>query len=170
MMLEIGNVLEGGGLQRVNVGFRSVSYAVVLGGGDGCLYIVKKKFLPNTEVETWIKLLWGIIGISEGATFDCRMLFALHNNWAKLCEAVFSFWVSNDTTTKLQSTISVIHFLFGRLLGNLISNYTYWAQYLSLMEINQQFWISLKTLMHSMNHVKLTAKNTVSFALSAFWH
>jgi len=46
MMLEIGTVLEGEGLQRVTVGFRSVSYAVVLGGGDGCLYIVKKKSSP----------------------------------------------------------------------------------------------------------------------------
>ena len=46
MMLEIGTVLEGEGLQRVAVGFRSVSYAVVLGGGDGCLYIVKKKSSP----------------------------------------------------------------------------------------------------------------------------
>ena len=38
MMLEIGTVLEGEGLQRVTVGFRSVSYAVVLEGGmsDGC--------------------------------------------------------------------------------------------------------------------------------------
>ena len=41
MMLEIGTVLEGEGLQRVTVGFRSVSYAVAL--GDGCLYIVKKR-------------------------------------------------------------------------------------------------------------------------------
>ena len=32
MMLEIGTVLEGEGLQRVTVGFRSVSYDVVLGG------------------------------------------------------------------------------------------------------------------------------------------
>lgn len=59
MMLEIGTVLEGGtggkddnnntstdeaeGLQRVTVGFKDVSYAVTLGGSDGCLYIVKKK-------------------------------------------------------------------------------------------------------------------------------
>ena len=64
MMLEIGTVLEGGtggkdyhndynnnesgevkneGLQRVTVGFKEVSYAVTLGGSDGCLYIVKKK-------------------------------------------------------------------------------------------------------------------------------
>ncbi|KAL7492576.1 hypothetical protein ACHAWT_001662 [Skeletonema menzelii] len=59
MMLEIGTVLEGGtggkdddhnntrteaeGLQRVTVGFKDVSYAVTLGGTDGCLYIVKKK-------------------------------------------------------------------------------------------------------------------------------
>ena len=56
-MLEIGTVLEGGtggkdddhnntrteGLQRVTVGFKDVSYAVTLGGTDGCLYIVKKK-------------------------------------------------------------------------------------------------------------------------------
>ena len=31
------------GLQRVTVGFKEVSYAVTLGGSDGCLYIVKKK-------------------------------------------------------------------------------------------------------------------------------
>ena len=62
MMLEIGTVLEGGtggkdtmnnisdsdkvvveGLQRVTVGFKEVSYAITLGGSDGCLYIVKKK-------------------------------------------------------------------------------------------------------------------------------
>lgn len=43
MMLEIGTVLDGEGLQRVTVGFRSVSYAIALGGGDGCLYIVKKR-------------------------------------------------------------------------------------------------------------------------------
>ena len=61
MMLEIGTILEGGtggkypnrdnyynnevveGLQRVAVGFKKVSYAVTLGGSDGCLYIVKKK-------------------------------------------------------------------------------------------------------------------------------
>ena len=43
MMLEIGTVLEEEGLQRVTVGFRSVSYAVALGRGDGCLYIVKKR-------------------------------------------------------------------------------------------------------------------------------
>ncbi|KAL7468176.1 hypothetical protein ACHAXS_008398, partial [Conticribra weissflogii] len=43
MLLEIGTVLEGAGLQRVTVGFRSVSYAVALGGADGCLYVVKKK-------------------------------------------------------------------------------------------------------------------------------
>lgn len=43
MMLEIGTVLEEEGLQRVTVGFRSVSYAVALGGTDGCLYIVKKR-------------------------------------------------------------------------------------------------------------------------------
>mmetsp|Transcript_12827 Transcript_12827/g.22051 ORF Transcript_12827/g.22051 Transcript_12827/m.22051 type:complete len:116 (-) Transcript_12827:1604-1951(-) len=46
MMLEIGTVLDGEGLQRVTVGFQSVSYAVVLGGGDGCLYIVKKRSSP----------------------------------------------------------------------------------------------------------------------------
>ena len=44
MMLEIGTVLDGEGLQRVTVGFRSVSYAVAL--GDNCLYIVKKKSSP----------------------------------------------------------------------------------------------------------------------------
>lgn len=45
MMLEIGTVLDGQeeGLQRLSVGFRSISYAVTLGGGDGCLYIVKKR-------------------------------------------------------------------------------------------------------------------------------
>lgn len=59
MMMEIGTVLEGGtggkesdsgsssdeveGLQRVTVGFKDVSYAVTLGGSDGCVYIVKKK-------------------------------------------------------------------------------------------------------------------------------
>ncbi|KAL7553663.1 hypothetical protein ACHAWF_016973 [Thalassiosira exigua] len=46
ILLEIGTVLEGEGLQRVTVGFRSVSYAIALGGGDGCLYIVKKKSSP----------------------------------------------------------------------------------------------------------------------------
>ncbi len=35
------NAVEG--LQRVTVGFKEVSYAVTLGGSDGCLYIVKKK-------------------------------------------------------------------------------------------------------------------------------
>ena len=47
MMFEIGMVLEGDeGLQRVTVGFKEVSYAIALGGGDGCLYIVKKKSSP----------------------------------------------------------------------------------------------------------------------------
>lgn len=63
MMLEIGTVLninasndassnngkdsrEEEGLGRVTVGFRDVSYAIVLGGGDGCLYVVKKRSLP----------------------------------------------------------------------------------------------------------------------------
>eukprot|EP00571_Detonula_confervacea_P012140 CAMPEP_0172312542 /NCGR_PEP_ID=MMETSP1058-20130122/17860_1 /TAXON_ID=83371 /ORGANISM="Detonula confervacea, Strain CCMP 353" /LENGTH=106 /DNA_ID=CAMNT_0013026027 /DNA_START=73 /DNA_END=396 /DNA_ORIENTATION=+ len=46
MLLEIGTVLEGEGLQRVTVGFRSVSYAIAFGGGDGCLYIVKKRSMP----------------------------------------------------------------------------------------------------------------------------
>ena len=46
MLLEIGTVLNGEGLQRVTVGFKSVSYAICLGGGDGCLYIVKKKSSP----------------------------------------------------------------------------------------------------------------------------
>lgn len=45
MMLEIGTVLNGEGLERVTVGFRSVSYAIAL-GGDGCLFIVKKKSSP----------------------------------------------------------------------------------------------------------------------------
>ena len=43
ILLEIGTVLEGEGVQRVTVGLRSVSYAVALGGADGCLYIVKKR-------------------------------------------------------------------------------------------------------------------------------
>lgn len=56
ILLEIGTVLEGGrgegggtdegGLQRVTIGFQSVSYAVAMGGGDGCVYIVKKRSSP----------------------------------------------------------------------------------------------------------------------------
>lgn len=42
IMLEVGTVAEGEGVRRVTVGFGGVSY--VLGvGGDGCLYVVKKK-------------------------------------------------------------------------------------------------------------------------------
>ena len=47
MMLEVGTVLDGKeGLQRLSIGFKSVSYAVTLGCGDGCLYIVKKRSSP----------------------------------------------------------------------------------------------------------------------------
>ena len=48
MMLEVGTILEDGkeGLQRLSIGFKSVSYAVTLGCGDGCLYIVKKRSSP----------------------------------------------------------------------------------------------------------------------------
>ncbi|KAL3797628.1 hypothetical protein HJC23_013460 [Cyclotella cryptica] len=44
MMLEVGTALKPTeeGLKRVTVGFGRVSYAVVV-GGDGCLYIVKKR-------------------------------------------------------------------------------------------------------------------------------
>jgi len=48
MILEVGTLLDGsgeGGLQRVTVGFRSVSYAITLGEND-CLYIVKKRSAP----------------------------------------------------------------------------------------------------------------------------
>jgi hypothetical protein len=42
IMLEVGTAAEGEGVRRVTVGFGGVSY--VLGvGGDGCLYVVKKK-------------------------------------------------------------------------------------------------------------------------------
>ncbi len=49
MIMEVGTLLAGSssgeGLQRMTVAFRSVSYAVALGGGgnDDCLYIVKKR-------------------------------------------------------------------------------------------------------------------------------
>ena len=47
MMLEVGTVLDGKeGLQRLSIGFKSVSYAITLGCGDGCLYIVKKRSSP----------------------------------------------------------------------------------------------------------------------------
>jgi hypothetical protein len=49
MMLEIGTVLEGGkegGFRRVTVGFRNVTYVVALGGGDGCMYVVKRRSSP----------------------------------------------------------------------------------------------------------------------------
>ena len=47
MMLEVGTVLDGKeGLQRLSIGFKSVSYAVTLGCGDGCIYIVKKRSSP----------------------------------------------------------------------------------------------------------------------------
>ena len=49
MMLEIGTVLEGGkegGFRRVTVGFRNVPYVVALGGGDGCMYVVKRRSSP----------------------------------------------------------------------------------------------------------------------------
>ena len=45
-LLEAGTVLCGEGLERLTVGFRNVSYAVVMGRGDGCLYIVKKRSSP----------------------------------------------------------------------------------------------------------------------------
>ena len=44
ILLEIGTVLDGKeGLQRLAVSFKSVSYAVTLGGSDGYVYIVKKR-------------------------------------------------------------------------------------------------------------------------------
>ncbi len=53
MMLEVGTVLSGddankmeGGLRRVTVGFRGVTYAITLGGNDGCLYVVKRRSSP----------------------------------------------------------------------------------------------------------------------------
>jgi len=47
MMLEVGTILDGKeGLQRLSIGFKSVSYAVTLGCGDGGLYIVKKRSSP----------------------------------------------------------------------------------------------------------------------------
>jgi hypothetical protein len=53
MMLEVGTVLSGddanereGGLRRVAVGFRGVTYAITLGGDDGCLYVVKRRSSP----------------------------------------------------------------------------------------------------------------------------
>ena len=42
MMMEVGTVLEGEGMERVTIGFSGVSYVVGV-GGDGCLYIVKKR-------------------------------------------------------------------------------------------------------------------------------
>lgn len=49
MILEAGTLLNGNGegLQQVTVSFRSVSYAVAIGGGrNDCLYIVKKRSPP----------------------------------------------------------------------------------------------------------------------------
>lgn len=49
MILEVGTLLDGSseGLQRVTVGFPSVSYAVTLGGeSNEYLYIVKKRSSP----------------------------------------------------------------------------------------------------------------------------
>lgn len=50
MIMEVGTLLDGsgeGGLQRVTVGFRTVSYAIALGGeNNDCLYIVKKRSSP----------------------------------------------------------------------------------------------------------------------------
>ncbi|KAL3817169.1 hypothetical protein ACHAXA_007712 [Cyclostephanos tholiformis] len=54
MMLEIGTLLSGddggrgeeGGLRRVTVGFRGVTYAITLGEMDGCLYVVKRRSSP----------------------------------------------------------------------------------------------------------------------------
>ena len=44
ILLEIGTVLDGKeGLQRLAISFKSVSYAVTLGGSDGYVYIVKKR-------------------------------------------------------------------------------------------------------------------------------
>lgn len=42
MMLEVGEVTRGEGVRRVTVGFGGVSYVIGI-GGDGCLYVVKKK-------------------------------------------------------------------------------------------------------------------------------
>ena len=49
MIMEAGTLLGGSGegLQRMTVGFRSVSYAIALGGDrNDCLYIVKKRSPP----------------------------------------------------------------------------------------------------------------------------
>lgn len=44
ILLEIGTVLDGKeGLQRLAISFKSVSYAITLGGSDGYVYIVKKR-------------------------------------------------------------------------------------------------------------------------------
>ena len=42
MMLEVGTVRKDEGVRRVTVGFGGVSYVVGI-GGDGCLYVVKKR-------------------------------------------------------------------------------------------------------------------------------